>query len=116
MSYERQILQILAEVGTRGISARALVKHVYNMNCTLFGTPDMDELKRSVRSYLAGQLRHKYPLVERTGRRGYYRLNTNGSAQARQLLLEFGSEPNAGDTPAEEKPELQQDQSLSLFD
>ena len=116
MSYERQILQILAEVGARGISVRALVKHVYNMNCDLFGGPDKDELKQSVRSYIAGQLRRKYPLVDRTGQWGYYRLNSRGNAQARQLLLEFGSEPNAGDTPAEEKPELQQDQSLSLFD
>jgi len=116
MGYERHILQILAETGERGISARALVKHVYNLNCTLFGSPDMDTLKRSVRTYLASQLRRKYPLVERTGRWGYYRLNTRGNAEARQLLLEFGSAPTADDTPVEEKPERQEDQSLSLFD
>lgn len=116
MSYEQQILQILAEVGTRGISVRALVKHVYNMNCNLFGGPDMDELRRFVRNYLASQLRRKYPLLERAGRWGYYRLNANGNDQARQLKLDFDNDLTAGDVLAEEKPECQEDLSLSLFD
>jgi hypothetical protein len=51
-------------------------------------------------------------LIENTGRRGFYRLNTNNNADARQLLLEF-REP-ATEEKEEEKPVV--DLSLNLFD
>jgi hypothetical protein len=50
-------------------------------------------------------------LIENTGRRGYYRLNTEGSADARQMMLQFREEQM--EEKEEEKP--RQDLSLDLF-
>ena len=52
MTYEQQILHILSEVGERGISVSLLAKHVYNLNCTLFSQPDLQEVKQFVQQYL----------------------------------------------------------------
>lgn len=110
--YDKQILKILSDVGDEGISVQALAKHVYNMNCSLFFELDMAEVYGHVRQYLARNSRMPQPLIESTGRRGYYRLNTGGSADARQLMLDFKEE--RAEVKEEEKP--RQDFSLDLFD
>lgn len=114
MTYDRQILQILSDVGELGIGVQQLAKHVYNMNCTLFYQPDLQEIHGYVQQYLLRNSKSAQSLIERTERRGYYRLNKN-SADARQLMLEFRNtriQEVAEDK--EEKP--QTDFSLSLFD
>ena len=114
MAYDRQILQILSDVGELGIGVQHLAKHVYNMNCTFFFQPDLEEIRNYVRKYLLRNSKSAQSLIERTGRRGYYRLNKN-NADARQLMLEFRNtriQEVAEDK--EEKP--QTDFSLSLFD
>jgi len=109
--YEQQILQILSEVGERGISVQTLAKHVYNQNCTFFFQPDLQDIHRQVQQYLLRNSKSPQSLIESTGRRGYYRLNTQNSADARQLMLNFSDDqPEA---PAEEPQ--QQDLSLDLF-
>ena len=50
--YEQQILRILTEVGQRGISVALLTKHLYNLNCTLFFQPDLQEIRQFVQQYL----------------------------------------------------------------
>ena len=100
-------------MGERGISVQLLAKHVYNQNLTLFTTPDLKEIHAYVQQYLLRNTKTDQSLVERTERRGYYRLNTNNSSDARQLILEFREEHSQEDIP-EEKP--QQDFSLNLFD
>lgn len=112
MTYDRQILRILAEVGVRGISVQSLAKHVYNMNNTLFAASNWDEVYAYVRQYMLRNSKSPYSLIERTDRRGYYRLNTKGSDDARQLLLDFRDETQ--EEPCEE-PQQQQDCSLDLF-
>ena len=114
--YEQQILRILTDVGERGISVALLAKHIYNLNCTLFVQPDLQEVRQQVQQYLLRNSKSAQSLIESTGRRGYYRLNTQGSADARQLMLEFKEEQEllVAEWPEEEKP--QQDLSLSLFD
>lgn len=114
MTYEQQILHILSEVGERGISVSLLAKHVYNLNCTLFSQPDLQEVKQFVQQYLLKNSRSSLSLIESTGRRGYYRLNTQNNADARQLMLEFREEEIEMEEVEEEKPK--QDLSLSLFD
>ncbi len=114
MTYEQQILHILSEVGERGISVSVLSKHVYNLNCTLFSQPDLQEVKQFVQQYLLKNSKSSLSLIESTGRRGYYRLNTQNNADARQLMLEFREEEIRLKEVEEEKP--QQDLSLSLFD
>ena len=111
MTYDRQILQILTEVGERGISVQLLAKHLYNLNCTLFSTPDLEEIRSFVQQYLLKNSKSVQSLIESTGRRGYYRLNTENNANARQLMLEF-REPVKEEK--EEKPVV--DLSLNLFD
>lgn len=114
MIYEQQILHILSEVGERGISVSVLSKHVYNLNCTLFSQPDFQEVKQFVQQYLLKNSKSSLSLIESTGRRGYYRLNTQNNADARQLIFEFREEEIRLEEVEEEKP--QQDLSLSLFD
>ena len=110
MNYDKQILQILTEVGERGISVQTIAKHVYNMNCTFFFQPDYDEIRSYVQQYLLRNSKSPQSLIESTGRRGYYRLNTIGSSDALQMLLQFREEHEVKE---EEKP--QQDLSLDLF-
>ena len=111
MTYDRQILQILTEVGERGINVQLLTKHLYNMNSTLFSSPNLEDIRSYVQQYLLKNSKSPQSLIESTGRRGYYRLNTRNNADARQLILEF-REPVAEEK--EEKPAV--DLSLSLFD
>ena len=114
MAYDRQILQILSDVGELGIGVQHLAKHVYNMNCTFFFQPDLEEIRNYVRKYLLRNSKSAQSLIERTERRGYYRLNKN-SADARQLMLEFrNTRIQEAAEDKEEKP--QTDFSLSLFD
>ena len=94
------------------MSVQAIAKHVYNMNCTFFVQPDFEEIRTYVQQYLLRNSKSQQSLIESTGRRGYYRLNTDGSADARQLLLQFRDEKE--EEREEEKP--QQDLSLDLFD
>ena len=114
MIYDRQILQILTDVGERGIGVQQLAKHVYNLNCTLFSQPDVQEVHSYVQQYLLRNSKSRQSLIERTERRGYYRLNTQNNADARQLMLAFREKKLSSDEQKEEKP--QSDFSLSLFD
>lgn len=114
MTYEEQILHILSQVGERGISVSMLAKNIYNMNCTLFSQPDVQEVHRTVQQYLLKNSKSSQSLIESTGRRGYYRLNTNNNAVARQLMLDFSDEVLMDEEEEEERP--QQDLSLNLFD
>lgn len=110
MTYDQQILHILTTAGERGISVQAIAKHVYNMNRTFFVEPDLEEIHNYVQQYLLKNSKSSQSLIESTGRRGYYRLNTTGCADALQML-QFREEQQEKE---EEKP--QQDLSLDLFD
>ena len=111
MSYDQQILSILMEAGERGISVQTIAKHVYNMNCTFFFQPDYEEIRSYVQQYLLRNSKSPQSLIDSTGRRGYYRLNTTGSVDAQQMVLQFREDHEEKE---EEKPQL--DLSLNLFD
>ncbi|MBQ9646370.1 MAG: hypothetical protein IJV24_08480 [Prevotella sp.] len=111
--YEQQILKILTDVGSRGISVSLMAKHIYNMNSTFFFTPELQEIRQAVQQYLLRNSKSPSSLIESTGKRGYYRLNTNNSADARQLMLDFRDEQAAEDA-APMKPTI--DYSLDLFE
>ena len=112
LSYDSQILQILTEAGERGIGVQTIAKHIYNMNRTFFFQPDYEEIHNYVQQYLLRNSKSQQSLIESTGRRGYYRLNTSGSADARQLMLQFTNDQQ--EEKEEEKPPVQ-DLSLDLF-
>lgn len=110
--YEKQILRILLDVGARGISVKKLAKHVYNHSCTLFFQPDFQEVHRYVQQYLISHSRSEKSLIEHTGQRGYYRLNTRNTKAMDQLLLDFSDHADI-EAEKSEKPDV--DLSLSLF-
>ena len=118
MNYDQQILLILTRVGERGISGALLTKHIYNMNNTFFHQPDLQELRQYVRQFLMRNSHSPQSLIEPTGKRGYYRLNTGNSADARQLMLEFTEEcePEEAENDNLLNRKTAQDLSLSLFD
>lgn len=111
MTYDRQILRILSDVGDKGISVQLLAKHVYNQNSTLFFSPDLSEIHTYVQQYLLKNSKSPSSLIESMERRGFYRLNTN-NADAQQLMLDF-REQSSIEEEKEETP--QQDLSLDLF-
>ncbi len=111
MTYDKQVLQILTEVGERGISVQLMAKHIYNLNSSLFFTPDYEEIRTYVQQYLLKNSKSSLSLVEATGKRGFYRLNTQNNADARQLMIEFRESHQPEDK--EEKPDI--DLSLDLF-
>ncbi len=111
--YKQQVLKILMDVGERGMSAALLSKHVYNMNCTLFFQPDVDEIRRWVWQYLQRNSNSKKPLIEKTGRHGYYRLNKRGVSYMRQQRLDS---ENKEKQAQENSPEPHPDTSPKLFD
>ena len=104
-------MKILTEAGERGISVQNISRHVYNMNCTFFVSPDFEEIRNYVQQYLLKNSKSNNSLIERTEQRGWYRLNTTGSNDAQQLMLQFRDEQQ---TVEEVKP--QKDLSLDLFD
>lgn len=110
MTYDRQILRILSKVGERGIHVQVLAKHIYNLNSSLFFTPDLQEIHDYVQQYLLRNSRSVQSLIENTGRRGFYRLNTANSADARQLMLDFREDVD----DVKEEPRAR-DLSLELF-
>ena len=112
MSYDQQILKVLTEAGEHGIGVQTIAKHIYNMNRTFFFQPDFEEIRSYVQQYLLRNSKSQQSLIESTGRRGYYRLNTSGSADARQLMLQFTDKQEE----KEEEKSPVQDLSLSLFD
>ncbi len=112
MTYDKTILQLLTEVGEKGINVQVMAKHIYNLNSSLFFTPDYEEIRTYVQQYLLKNSKSSLSLVETTGKRGFYRLNTQNNADARQLMIEFRESHQPEDK--EEKPEI--DLSLDLFD
>ena len=114
--YERQIVEILSRVGDKGISVQMLSKHLYNMNCGLFDAPDLCCIRSYVQRFLLRNAKSPNPLVERTDRRGYYRLCTSSYALARQLMLEFNEEEAEGEPRPCVRQAVADGLSPSLFD
>lgn len=109
--YDQQILRILTDVGDKGISVQLLSRQVYNMNVSLFSSQDLEEIRSYVQQYLLKNSKSPQSLIESTGRRGYYRLNTLHNADARQLMLEFKRHEQVEEKEEKPLPDL----SLDLF-
>ena len=92
----------------------ALAIHICNLNRTLFVQPDLQEVKTIVQRYLINNSKSAQSLIEHCERRGYYRLNTGNSADARQLMLMFQDEPD--ETLEVQETPVRQDLSLNLFE
>ena len=108
--YEKQILSILLDVGAQGISVKKLAKHVYNHYCTLFFTPDFEEIYRSVQYYLRSQAAKPQSPIEHAKKWGHYRIKARQAATVRELFLDFDAVDN------DEEETKGTDMSLNLFD
>lgn len=109
--YDQQILRVLTDVGDKGISVQLLSRQVYNLNVSLFSSQDLEEIRSYVQQYLLKNSKSPQSLIESTGRRGYYRLNTLHNADARQLMLEFKRHEQVEEKEEKPLPDL----SLDLF-
>ena len=116
VTYDEQIITILAKAGERGMSVKKVSMQLYNINCTLFSTPDFKEIHQYVQQCLVRNSRLSQSLFC-NDLRGIYKLNPN-SARAQQLVLNFSDidneeeEEDEKDKSRESSPDL----SLSLFD
>lgn len=112
--YDQQILRILTEVGERGIRVHLLAKHLYNLNCGLFSTVSIEDIRLYVRQYLLRNSKSSQSLIERNAY-GCYRLNTARNQTAQQLILQFSDEQQGDDGADTGKEEQAIDLSLDLF-
>ncbi len=109
MAYDIEIIRVLTEAGTDGLSLAKIVRHVYNASNTFFETVVFEDVYRYVFSWLQKNTKSADSLVEKT-ERGIYRLNLNSKTSS-QLFLQFVDQE---EVQKEEKPQV--DLSLSLFD
>ncbi len=116
-TYDKYILSVLTKAGTAGITISNLVRHVYNMDRTLFTSPQLDEVDRSVRRFIRRNTGTPQSLVERMERRGFYRLNVSRQVSASQLMLKFEAHTanNTADNEQTDEPSRHEDRSLNLF-
>jgi hypothetical protein len=108
MNYEKQILEVLTEVGQDGLSVQKISRHVFNVCNSFFNPISHDDVYRYVSQYLIRNSKGRNSMLE-TVRRGVYRLNMN-SLESQQLMLEFRD-----DEPMKEENKPSIDHSLSLF-
>ncbi|MDD7029558.1 MAG: hypothetical protein PUI49_08440 [Prevotellaceae bacterium] len=113
-TYDEQIITILAKAGERGMSVKKVSMQLYNINCTLFSTPDFNDIHKYVQQFLFRNSRLSQSLFCNEAR-GIYKLNPN-SARAQQLALIFAEDSDNEDDDEEQSRNTSPDLSLSLFD
>ena len=113
-TYDEQIITILAKAGERGMSVKKVSMQLYNINCTLFSTPDFNDIHKYVQQFLFRNSRLSQSLFCNEAR-GIYKLNPN-STRAQQLALIFAEDSDNEDDDEEQSRNTSPDLSLSLFD
>lgn len=108
MQYDKEILRVLAEAGSEGLSVQKVSRHVFNACNSLFNSLDQEDVHKYVQMYLLKNSKSVTSLIEKN-RKGVYKLN-EGNQLSQQLILQFHDEV---ETPKEKPVE---DKSLSLFD
>ena len=107
MQYDKEILRVLAEAGSEGLSVQKISRHVFNACNSLFNSLNQEDVHKYVQTYLLKNSKSCNSLIEKS-RQGVYRLNESNQL-TQQLILQFHDEV---ETPKEKPTE---DQSLSLF-
>lgn len=115
MTYEGDIIRILTEAGQDGLAAHKIAMHVFNAHNNFFDKVSMDDVERIVYNYLRRNSQSPESPIERTARRGVYRLNLS-SHDTSQLMLGF-TDSTSEDKPQDENSDTSNaDSSLPLFD
>ncbi len=113
MSLDKEIFRVLAEVGDEGLSIRKISIHVHNACNSFFDRRTYDDVHEYVTHFLIRNSRNPNSLIEKTGQRGCYRLNTN-SYMTQQLMLQFADYDDHDQSASDNTPIIE-DKSLSLF-
>ena len=109
MNYDYEILAVLTMAGEKGLKLEHIARHVYNTCNSMFTPLNYKDVYAYVSQYLAKSGKNQSSCVQKTGY-GVYRLNY-AMAEARQLMLQFGSHPVLEELPKK----IFSDSSLSLF-
>ena len=112
MNYDKQILMLLTEAGLDGLCVTQISKKIYNENCSFFEKVNFDDVHKYVLSFLHKNMYSRNSFIESTGKRGFYRINTQ-SYDSDQLMFNFVDEEYA--ETEEDEIVIDDDQSLSLF-
>ena len=81
--------------GKQKMSVKKVSMQLYNINCTLFSTPDFNDIHKYVQQFLFRNSRLSQSLFCNEAR-GIYKLNPN-SARAQQLALIFAEDSDNED-------------------
>lgn len=110
MNYDREIIEILSEAGTKGLSVQKIARHVFNNRNNFFETVSFEAIHHYVAAYLKRNSKGVGSIIERTDVRGVYRINLFNAS--RQLQFDF-KEEEEGFSKNEDK--ACEDKSLFLF-
>ena len=86
--YDKEILQVLLEAGSEGISVQKISRHVFNACNSFFNPVDYNSVHEYVLQYLQKNSKLPTSLITRTSLRGVYCLNL-ANQQSQQLVLQF---------------------------
>lgn len=105
MKYEKDIIELLQEIGDAGLPLQSIVKHVYNAHNSFFEPVKEQNVYQSVRSYLIRNSSSPYSLFIK-GEDKKYRINPNSSFATSQLLKFNNDDSSTQQTSAQKPPVL----------
>lgn len=108
--YDKDILYVLMEAGSAGLSVKKIARHVHNARNTLFHPVPFDDVYKYVQKYVLSNVKGADAILEKVGK-GCYRMNERVD-ETRQLLLNFKEEKSGGENILLENKE----QSLLQFE
>ncbi len=87
MLYDKDIIYVLMEAGSAGLSAKKISRHVHNNRNTLFNPIPFNNVYKEVQNYLRANSRTETSFIKRIGK-GLYCINYN-ITDTHQLLFDF---------------------------
>ena len=112
MNYDKEIISVLTEAGSEGLSIGKIARHVFNACNSMFDVLSFKDVHAYVAQYLQRNSKNCNSVIARTEKRGVYRLNYD-SQEVRQLMLQFSDD--AAHKEEEDTARMQEDGSLWLF-
>ena len=86
--FDEDIIQILLEAGSEGLSVRKLSRHVFNLRHTMFDELTYDTVHAYVARFLLRSSKSKHSPIIHTAKRGVYRIDDKCRIDV-QLKLNF---------------------------
>lgn len=112
MNYETDILKILNEAGSEGLSVKKLSQHIFNLHNNLFEKVNYNNVYSAVFTYVQKNSKFKNSILQKSKTRGVYRINNEATVNT-QLKFDF---QQCDDSTNEKNSCPIEDLSLNLFD